>query len=161
MEYHVAGSCPAWARGEVQSAFSEWQLRTAVAFVEAAADGPSRITVRCVPRQHECPYPFNGVLAHAFAPPTGTPEPLAGDIHLNMEARDTAGNEWDWQAPGRLRAVVMHEIGHTLGLGHLSNTDAVMNDVYRGPFRHLTLEDLTYAAELLMVRNVVPAGGLP
>jgi matrixin len=67
------------------------------------------------------------VLGRAFFPPNGgNANALAanGDIVLD------SGNTWD---DTLLKAVVLHELGHSLGLNHETNTIAVMNPTIGNP----------------------------
>jgi hypothetical protein len=62
------------------------------------------------------PFPYEGgsQLAHAFFPGGG----LGGDIHFNDNV--------DWTRRNALLYTATHEIGHSLGLRHSSNQDAIM-----------------------------------
>jgi hypothetical protein len=61
-----------------------------------------------------------GELAHAYFP-FSTTEGLAGDLHLD------ADEDWTRNNGGYLVEVLLHEIGHVLGLEHVDNVDAIMN----------------------------------
>lgn len=66
---------------------------------------------------------------------------LAGEIHLN------AGLIWVLNGASRggvydVRTVVVHELGHLLGLGHVDRADHVMSPAYGGPRRGLEAEEV-------------------
>mgnify|MGYP001569787885 CR=1 FL=1 len=66
--------------------------------------------------EHGCGYPFDGphgVLAHAFFPHTGGTTFIEGDVHFD------GAEMW---APGGygLLWVATHELGHSLGLDHIT-----------------------------------------
>jgi len=88
-----------------------------------------------------------GVLAHAYQPGTATQfgpnGTIAGDAHFDSaetwvdDANDTAaGNDFD------LFTVMLHEMGHALGLGHSSDPNAVMYAFYQGGRRTLAADDI-------------------
>lgn len=76
------------------------------------------------------------VIAHAF-PPMGQPSASAddGDIHMDDDERWTLSPAHDTMA---LASVLMHEIGHALGLAHSNHAGAVMNPTYK----NVTLDNI-------------------
>ena len=72
------------------------------------------------------------VLAHAFFPVLS--DGLAGDVHFdngNSWGLFQSGNEFD------VIEVMLHELGHSLGLGHETTLDAIMNPIIGGRFSGL------------------------
>jgi len=87
------------------------------------------------------------VLAHAFQPGTeaifGPGGTIAGDAHFDTartwvdDAADTPGDgDFD------LFTVVLHELGHALGLDHSGVVGSVMEPIYGGGRRILTADDI-------------------
>ena len=64
-------------------------------------------------------------LAHAYTPPPNG-STAAGDVAVNTAMAFNIGSEYD------LFSVLLHETGHSLGLEHPDNPDAVMNANYGG-----------------------------
>lgn len=89
------------------------------------------------------PYTMNDpVLAHAFRPGPG----VAGDVHFRED------KNWDFdvtfaEQPGGDRisffSVALHELGHTLGLGHSDLAEAVMYEFYTSSTGVLSPDDIS------------------
>lgn len=127
-------------RAGVQEALSVWASVAPLNFTEVADSGP-------LPTAADIPYnagstpnlrfglhPFDGafgVLAHAYFP-SGITSGLAGDLHFD------SGEPWAVApASGKIDfiEVCVHEVGHTLGLGHQNPPpDAIMNPFYGGRY---------------------------
>ncbi len=87
------------------------------------------------------------VLAHAFNPGTelefGPGGTVGGDLHFDVnrvwvdDAADVVGNgQFDYFT------VALHELGHSLGLGHSAVVGSVMEPVYAGSRRTLHADDI-------------------
>jgi hypothetical protein len=104
----------------------------------------------------------NNVLAHAFNPCTssfcGPNGSIGGDLHVDN------GNTWfdDANADAGtldLFTVLLHEFGHSLGLGHSTVEGSIMEPIYAGARRSLTGDDLAGIQALYGAPVVVPLPG--
>lgn len=132
-------------RGLVQRALAEWSRYARLTFTETPNRYASRnIDILFGHGAHGDPYPFDGrggILAHTFYPAPPNSEPLAGDLHLDADE--------DWANPTSvdLYSVILHELGHALGLGHSGDPNSVMYAFYR-PATQLTKDDILSLQQL-------------
>ncbi len=113
-------------QAQVERALAEWARYADLAFTRTTFAGQTRtIDIRWATGDHGDGTPFDGlagVLAHAFYPAGAGVESLAGDLHF--DDAETWGI-----APGTgldVFTIALHELGHTLGLNHSTDTNAVM-----------------------------------
>ncbi len=113
-----------------------------LSFVMAPSSAQADVHFSWASGDHGDGYSFDGggtfggnVLAHAFFPET----PREGDLHFD---------EFEtWSLDGasdtiHLRAVAIHELGHTLGLDHSSDKNSIMYPYYRPDVTTLGADDV-------------------
>jgi hypothetical protein len=88
----------------------------------------------------------SNVLAHAYYPSIEgmyTGGTIGGDMHFDV-ARTWVDNASDVSGNGQYDffTVALHELGHSLGLGHSTVAGSVMEAVYGGARRSLTADDI-------------------
>ncbi|XP_022103757.1 matrilysin-like [Acanthaster planci] len=105
-----------------------WSSRSPLTFTEVRS-GHADINVRFMPTMnHGDRRPFwqpMGEVAHAFPP---TDPLLPGDIHLDASEKYTLGDETDGI---NLFQLLVHLLGHTLGLSHSPHPESVMHPFMR------------------------------
>jgi hypothetical protein len=138
-------------QAEILRAFDEWSKHVQVDFVAGTKPADTRqIDIAFLARSHGDGYAFDGpgrVLAHTFFPAPPNSEPIAGDLHFDLEeAWAVSGGDPD------LFTVTLHELGHALGLGHSDHPSAVMYAYYRRATA-LTAEDINAIRDLYAARG--------
>jgi hypothetical protein len=137
-------------RDLVRRAFALWAENTPLVFTEVADDSTADIVIGWAVRDHGDGDPFDGpgdVLAHASFPnPYDNSQVF---LHFDDEERwmDSETRDVD------LLTVAAHEIGHTLGLAHSNNPEALMYASYSGPRRFLSEDDIAGVQSLYGVGN--------
>ncbi|XP_044933430.1 matrilysin isoform X2 [Mustela putorius furo] len=109
----------------VSKALALWSREIPLSFRRVLA-GTADIMIGFARGAHGDYYPFDGpgnTLAHAFAPGPG----LGGDAHFDEDERWTDGS----RLGVNFLVTATHELGHSLGLGHSSDPNAVMYPTYR------------------------------
>jgi hypothetical protein len=126
-------------RDLIRRAFALWSDQTPLTFTEVSNASTADIVIGWATGDHGDGDPFDGpgdILAHASFPnPYDNSQVF---LHFDDDERwvDSETRDVD------LLTVAAHEIGHTLGLAHSSDPDALMFASYSGPHRFLSEDDI-------------------
>lgn len=139
----------------VREAFAVWAAVAPLTFTEVASCASADITVGWYSGNYAgAPEPFDGpgnVLAHATFP---SPYVAVNQVILHFDNSERWVND-----PTRnvdMVTVAIHEIGHTLGLGHSQDPNAIMYAAYSGPDRTLGQDDINGIQALYGVGSAPP-----
>lgn len=115
----------ATVKSEILRAFAQWAKYAPLVFQPASSALTAQtVNVWFASGDHGDGFPFSStILAHTFYP--SNPEPIAGDLHMNMDEPWHSGSNID------VYTVALHEFGHALGLGHTDQPTAIMYPYYR------------------------------
>ncbi|XP_007495036.3 matrilysin [Monodelphis domestica] len=108
----------------VEQALGKWSEVSALTFKKVLI-GDADIRIGFARGAHGDFYPFDGpggILAHAFEPGIG----IGGDAHFDNDEQWSDGS----QLGVNFLFAATHELGHSLGLGHSSDPNAVMYPTY-------------------------------
>ncbi|MCP9258565.1 hypothetical protein DINM_001592 [Dirofilaria immitis] len=118
-------------RREINEAITTWQYALPIQFHEIRPESEADIKIQFAIGDHGDPYRFDGsgrILAHAFPPGEG----IGGDIHLDDDEHWTIALTGDpYRQHVSLRAIAMHEFGHSIGLSHSQQEDSIMYSFYQ------------------------------
>jgi len=146
------------AQAEIERAMAQWAAVVAITWQPGSNPAaPQTVNILWATYNHGDGYPFDGpggILAHTFYPAPPNPEPIAGDMHFDDSESWHIGTNTD------LYSVALHELGHSLGLGHSDNPEAVMYPYYKV---QTTLSDLDKTAVLTLYapQNATSGGNPP
>ncbi|WP_435006503.1 matrixin family metalloprotease [Tundrisphaera lichenicola] len=131
-----------WQRS-IQEAFAIWQSAANINFVQVSDDGSATNSGNY---QQGSPVigdiriggfaQSSGILGFTLLPPVANGGSDSGDIFLNSSQIWNIGSNYD------LESVMLHEIGHSLGLGHSTDTNAIMEPYYDGVQQYLGSDDI-------------------
>lgn len=143
----------------VRQAFGLWAQETPLTFIEVFNRAEADILIGWASGDHGDGDPFDGpgdVLAHASFPNPFDDRQVF--LHFDDDERWVSSNTDNID----LLTVAAHEIGHTLGLAHSNDPNALMYPSYDGPHRFLDDDDIAGMQSLYGVASAPqPAPNVP
>jgi len=139
----------------VRQAFALWSQDTPLTFIEVSNRAEADILMGWGTGEHGDGDPFDGpgdVLAHASFPNPFDDRQVF--LHFDDDERWVNSDSQNVD----LLTVAAHEIGHTLGLAHSDDPNALMFPSYRGPHRFLDDDDIAGAQSLYGVASAPQPG---
>ena len=140
---NITGLTAAQAKASIEKAFEVVAQYVPINFVEKSDRGPNAATVLSnTGRRTQANEPQlrfhnrfvngpGGTLAFAYFPSEALA--VGGDMFFDQE---------NWQSPGFFVETVIHELGHALGLQHVTGVNAIMNPSIQRRFDSLGEADL-------------------
>jgi len=157
-------------KNEIIAAMATWSSIVDVTFVETNTQFDNNsIDIYWAAGNHGDGNAFDGqwqfpavqgnVLAHAFGPASATqPEAAAGNIHLDADETWVINN--GAAVPNiDVQSIILHELGHSLGLGHSAVNGATMAPLYFAPLRTLSQDDIDGILQLYAPAGQGPGPG--
>jgi hypothetical protein len=132
-------------RDAVRRAFDLWAAQTPLTFTEVSDSSTADISIGWAVGDHGDGDPFDGpgdVLAHSTFPNPYDKSQVF--LHFDDDEQWVDSDTQDVD----LETVAAHEIGHTLGLAHSSDPNALMFPSYSGPHRFLDQDDVAGAQSI-------------
>ncbi|XP_072032725.1 stromelysin-1-like [Amphiura filiformis] len=130
LKYSIKNYTPDLPKSDVsrimKNALQVWADKTPLTFTETSR-GSSDIDILFARNEHGDGYDFDGeggTLAHAYFPGAG----IGGDAHFDDDEYFTHNS----YRGTNLLIVAAHELGHSLGLAHSSDENALMAPYYQG-----------------------------
>ncbi|XP_050514900.1 hatching enzyme-like [Diabrotica virgifera virgifera] len=140
------------AQKDAEIAFQMWQNVSNLTFTMVTIPGvdPPDITITMVSKTHyfrrncmggdECPSTVGGgVLGHSYFPTSGE---TCVEIHLDIDQSWHFGTDSVPEGRTSFLMVLVHEIGHALGIAHSATPNAIMYSVYADKIRVLHDDDI-------------------
>jgi len=138
--YNVDGVPVRW-RNDAEYALSTWGRLAGIRFVARQPDEPDTLRIEFGPLRY-------GILGQAYYPCAG--KSAAGKITIS------SAQNWD-ERPSLLRQVLLHELGHALGLGHSEDERSIMYPSIVWGQHFILQSDVRALRKFYQVHFVVPS----